>query len=297
MDANFACLLENRGVIGLGGPDRHAFLQGLISNDIDLCTAARAIYAALLTPQGKFLHDLFMIEDGEEFLIDCEAARAEDLIKRLAAYKLRAKITLRDMRRQEFDVWADFSAFRGQARDPEILSTSASRMILWTPASAGEALLFMPIRDCRNFGFRAILKKENSQTPNPEPQTPFAVYDRHRLALGVADGSRDMLVEKSTLAEGNFDFLNGISWSKGCYVGQEITARMHYRGLVKKRMFPVKITGAAPAFGIPVITLGVEEIGDGVRRSAGDLGIAPCSMSKKPNWPAMRRKNRPYVRR
>ena len=71
---------------------------------------------------------------------------------------------------------------------------------------------------------------------------------RHRLALGIADGSRDMIVEKSTLSEGNFDFLNGISWTKGCYVGQELTARIRYRALVKKRLFPVRIEGTAPAF-------------------------------------------------
>jgi folate-binding protein YgfZ len=251
MGADFSCLLDNRGIIHLGGADRRAFLQGLISNDTNLCTQDRAVYAALLTPQGKFLHDLFIIENGEEFLIDCEADRAEDLLKRLAAYKLRAKVTMRDGQ-GEFEVWA----IGGQKTEDR-----------------GQKIFADP--RLPELGFRAILKKGDLQTPNPGPRT---LYDRRRLALGVADGSRDMLIEKSTLAEGNFDLLNGISWSKGCYVGQELTARVHYRGLAKKRLFPVTIDGDAPAFGAPV-TLNGEEIGD-MRSNAGGLGLALLNVEK-----------------
>jgi folate-binding protein YgfZ len=99
-----------------------------------------------------------------------------------------------------------------------------------------------------------------------------ASYDRHRLALGVPDGSRDMIVGKSTLSDGNFDFLNGVSWTKGCYVGQELTARMHHRALVKKRMFPVKISEAAPATG-SIVYLNNDEVGE-MRSSNGGVGLA-----------------------
>lgn len=252
MSPSFACLLENRGVIGLGGADRRSFLQGLISNDINLCSTERAIYAALLSPQGKFLHDLFIIEDGDVFLIDCEVARADDLIKRLTAYKLRAKITLQDERR-DFDVWG-VSGPKPESRGQKIFADPRSPEL----------------------GFRAIVKKGSS--PDHLPRADFKIYDNHRLALGAADGSRDLLIEKSTLAEGNLDLLNGISWSKGCYIGQELTARVHYRGLVKKRLFPVKIKGTAPAFGAPVM-LGGEDIGD-MRSSDGDLGLALLSVEK-----------------
>jgi len=247
---SFACHLANRGVICIGGEDRRGFLQGLISNDINLCTHDNAIYAALLTPQGKFMHDLFMIEDGEVFLVDCEQARAENLLQRLAAYKLRAKVTLTDMRK-DFDVWG-IDGQKAEHRGQKIYADPR-----------------LP-----ELGRRAIVKKGISGFTSAD----FSVYDRHRLALGVADGSRDMLIEKSTLAEGNFDFLNGISWTKGCYVGQELTARMHYRGLAKKRLFPVKIIGTAPAFG-DTVTLGSEEIGD-MRSCAGDRGLALLNVEK-----------------
>src|SRR5665213_3656111 len=89
-----ATLLESRGIVRIGGADRRAFLQGLISNDIELCQPGQPIYATFLTPQGKFLHDMFIVDTGENFLIDCESARADDFLKRLCAYKLRAKVAL-----------------------------------------------------------------------------------------------------------------------------------------------------------------------------------------------------------
>jgi folate-binding protein YgfZ len=255
MTTTFSCLLANRGVLRLSGQDRRAFLQGLVSNDVSACVPGHAVYAALLTPQGKFLHDLFIVDTGDEFLIDCEAARAEDLLKRLAAYKLRAKVTLADAQ-DEYDVWA----MRGQG------------------SGFGVQGAFVDAR-LPELGMRAILRKGDSITLNPDPRSQnFDAYDRHRLKLGVTDGSRDMIVEKSTLADGNFDFLNGISWSKGCYLGQELTARMHYRGLVKKRMFPVTIEGGAPAFGT-VITFNGEDIGD-MRSSCDNLGLALLNIEK-----------------
>jgi folate-binding protein YgfZ len=103
-------------------------------------------------------------------------------------------------------------------------------------------------------------------------EADFVAYDRHRLALGIPDGSRDMVPEKSILLECGFDELRGVDWQKGCYVGQELTARTKYRGLIKKRLFPVRIDGAVPAPGT-VVTLDGKEAGE--MRSAQDgLGLA-----------------------
>src|SRR5262249_39286517 len=159
--------------------------QGLISNDIGLCTEGRAIYAALLTPQGKFLHDLFVVESDDVFLIDCEAARAEDLLTRLKAYKLSAKVAFENAA-NAFDVWAS-----------------------WNGTVIGK--FHFPDPRLPELGSRWIVKK--NETPAGITPTAFADYDHHRLTLGVADGSRDMLIEKSTLSDGNFDLLNGISWT------------------------------------------------------------------------------------
>ncbi|MDR3448360.1 MAG: folate-binding protein [Alphaproteobacteria bacterium] len=245
MNAPFAAQLKHRHVIRIGGTDRVGFLQGLVSNDVAKVTATEAVYAALLTPQGKFLHDMLILADGDSFLIDCE--RPEDLLKRFAAYKLRARVTLENMS-DAYDVWA---IWRGDARTP--LSFNDPRL--------------------PDLGQRAFLPK--GMAPANTDIITAEDYDQHRIAFGVADGSRDLDVEKSTLAEGNFDFLYGIDWKKGCYVGQELTARMHYRGLAKKRLFPVHVEGM-PAPGTPLFFKNAES-GE-MRSHAVDRGLALLSL-------------------
>jgi folate-binding protein YgfZ len=243
IQANGLTLLPNRGVLRLEGPDREAFLQGLVTNNVAAVTQDNAVYACLLTPQGKFLHDFFLVRDGESLLIECEADRSEDLLRRLKMYKLRAKITLSDVS-ESFVACAapdkPEAAFDGLAyRDPRL---PALGYRLLPPRAPAAAVL------------------------------PFDDYDRRRIALGVPDGSRDMEVGKAILLENNIDLLNGVAWDKGCYTGQELTARTHYRGLIKKRLSPVRIAGTAPAPGAPLIENGVE-IGE-MRSANGDLGLA-----------------------
>src|SRR5438445_550675 len=100
----------------------------------------------------------------------------------------------------------------------------------------------------------------------------FPAYDRRRLELGIPDGSRDLVVEKSILLESGFDELNGVDWQKGCYIGQELTARTKYRGLIKKRLMPVKINGPAPPPGT-IVTADGREVGE-MRSSRDGLGLA-----------------------
>jgi folate-binding protein YgfZ len=103
-------------------------------------------------------------------------------------------------------------------------------------------------------------------------ESDVADYDRLRLSLGVPDGSHDLVPEKSILLESGFDELNGVDWQKGCYIGQELTARTKYRGLIKKRLFPVRIDGAPPDPGA-LVTLDGREAGE-MRSSRGDVGLA-----------------------
>jgi tRNA-modifying protein YgfZ len=241
MSLPFAALLPNRSVVRLAGADRHSFLQGLISNDIQKVTSSNAIYAALLTPQGKFLHDMFILEQGDAFLIDCESERLDDFVRRLTAYKLRSKVTIEPLS-ATWDVWAIWNA----------------------PYKIGTAFI-----DPRLDSLGSRLFIEKGKAPLETTIIESESYDEHRLAQGVSDGSSDLDYEKSTLAEGNFDYLNGIDWKKGCYVGQELTARMHYRGLAKKRLFPVKIEGDAPDSG----TLIDGDKGE-MRTHSGKAGLA-----------------------
>lgn len=243
MNETRCTLLPQRGVVALGGDDRVKFLQGLVSNDVLRAATGQAVYAALLTPQGKFLHDMFITADDTTLWLDVEAARAADLIGRLTKYKLRSAVTLDNM-------------------------TGSHGVVV--SATQPDFGLAYPDPRLPGLGWRAIAPR----TALPAPDDAAAVaYDRLRLSLGVADGSRDMVVGDSLLLEGNFDRLSGVDFTKGCYMGQELTARTHYRTLIKKRLLPVTASaGVCPPSGT-LLYAGGKEIG--VMRSAqGDIGIA-----------------------
>ena len=256
--------LESRGILSVGGEDRTTFLQGLISNDIDRVAVDRAIWAALLTPQGKYLHDFFVAGIDETLYLDCESDRLMDLGKRLHRYKLRAQVELRIG-----EGMAVYALFGGGALDALNLSADAGAArslrdgIVYTdprlPAVGARALL--PACDAENLletlGFHAA--DTNS-------------YETLRLEHGLSDGSRDLIVEKSTLLESNFDELHGVDWDKGCYMGQELTARTKYRGLVRKRLMPVRIDGPVPELGTPLMA-GDKEIGE-MRSGQNSRGLA-----------------------
>ena len=235
-------LLPDRAVLEISGEDRVAFLQGLISNDVTKARADQALWAALLTPQGKWLADFFVISSGDVLLLDVEAAQLPMLIQRLSRFRLRAKVALRDASAD----WRVHAAW-GEGARPEGLAACDTRL----PEAGWRVLASAPIPVSAN----------------------AADYDAHRLALGLPDGSKDMEAEKSVLLEGGFDELNGISWTKGCYMGQELTARTRYRGLLKRRLVPVAIEGRAPERGTPILTLEGAEAGE-MRSSQGTQGLA-----------------------
>jgi folate-binding protein YgfZ len=257
-------VLDDRGILAVSGPDRGAFLQGLVSNDVEKIAADRAVYAALLTAQGKYLHDFIMVAAGEAIWLDAEAARLADLKRRLSIYRLRAKVTLDEL--PERAVAAVFGDEVCRILDlPE--QPGAAR-----PFAGGVALVDPRLAA---LGARVILPREEIRETLAAAglaETDFAAYDRHRLALGIPDGSRDLIVEKSILLESGFDELNGVDWQKGCYIGQELTARTKYRGLIKKRLFPVRIDGPAPAPGT-VLSLDGKEAGE-MRSSRDGFGLA-----------------------
>ncbi len=232
-------LLPDRAVIEVSGKDRVSFLQGLVSNDVAEAAPGRAVWAALLTPQGKWLADFFILADGARLLLDCEAGQATTLAQRLTRFRLRAEVAIQPVPLQVYAGWGGAAPETGiAAPDPR------------TPDA----------------GWRVL-----SDVPLPANATAED-WDRHRLALGLPDGSRDLEAEKTTLLEAGFDELHGVSWTKGCYMGQELTARTKYRGLLKRRLVPVRFDGAPPPPGAPVLRAGVEV---GAMRSAvTGLGLA-----------------------
>ena len=260
-----------RGVVAVEGEDRQAFLQGLISNDTRRVSTTQAIYSAFLTPQGKFLHDFFLVDamgpEGPRYLLSPEAERRADLMKRLSMYRLRSKVRIVDLAE---DWGMVFFHGEGALARLELPATAGAAKpfgagVVFTdprlPALGAIAFMARGEIDglCGVFGFKPA---------------PIAQYDALRMRLGVPSGSRELIPEKAILLENGFDELHAVDWDKGCYMGQELTARTRYRGLVRKRLLPVEITGPALEAGTPLM-LGKTEAGE-LRGLAADgkLGLA-----------------------
>jgi folate-binding protein YgfZ len=255
-----AVFLDERGVLVLGGSQRRPFLQGLISNDVEQVGPGHAIYAALLTPQGKFLFDFFIAEHRDALLLETDRDRLPDLLKRLAMYRLRSDVTLTDAS-ADWRVAALLDPPAGLDRAPGAAAAWAGGVAFTDPRSA-------------RLGARALLPRETAEAAlaaQGYAPAPFERYEARRVAVGAADARRDLEPDRTLLLEANFDAFNGVSFGKGCYVGQELTARTRYRGNVRRRLYPVSITGAAEPG--TEVRLGDRPAGE-LRSVVGDRGIA-----------------------
>jgi folate-binding protein YgfZ len=225
-----AAMLEDCGVVSVSGADATSFLQGLLTNDVEQLDPGEARYAALLTPQGKILFDMIVVRapggDEPSYLIDCAAAQAADLAKRLGFYKLRAKVVVADVSADRAVV-----AFWGDDR----------------PAVDG--LLYADPRDSR-LGWRAILPRPAAAAVG---LAHVNEYEGLRITVGAPKGGLDFAYADAFPHDANFDLLHGVDFEKGCYVGQEVVSRMRHRGTARKRVTRVKLAGPAPAPGTPVM--------------------------------------------
>jgi folate-binding protein YgfZ len=242
-----AAMLEDRGVVSVSGEDATGFLQGLLTNDVERLGPGEARYGALLTPQGKILFDMIAVRaPGEEpsYLIDCAAAQAADLAKRLGFYKLRAKVTIVDQ-----SAGRAVAAFWGEM-----------------PQCIDDGLLFADPRDPR-LGWRAILPRPVAAAVGSEHVDE---YEGLRIAVGAPKGGLDFAYADAFPHDANLDLLHGVDFDKGCYVGQEVVSRMKHRGTARKRVARVKLAGPAPAPGTPVLDreLAVGALGSSSGREA-----------------------------
>lgn len=250
--ANYMTPLPGRGVLEIKGADKSTFLQGIMTNDIYSLSPENALYTALLTPQGRYLYDFFIVEIGDSYYLDGEASRLEDVIKKLSLYKLRADVTF--ILRSDLPVYA----YWGEG--------VSSLLNLDNKHGASHNTFYMDPRlaalGARSFGKAEV---EGFQLKSPED------YDQHRLSLGIPEGGRDLIPDKSIPLESGLDELHAISWTKGCFMGQELTARTKYQGLVRKRLIPVVFEGKPPPFGTGVFLEG-DPVGE-VRTTSGSQGL------------------------
>jgi hypothetical protein len=254
MTAKRYLALADRALIRIAGEDARGFLQDIISNDVEKLAPDCAIHAALLTAQGKYLHDFFAFEHAAAIHLDCESERRDDLMRRLKRYRLRAKIDIANE-----DALQPFALTGEGAR--EMAGPFAGGIVYADPRLA-------------ELGARAALPEGGAAALEAAGLTPAARndYELLRISRGVPDGSRDLVVDKALLLENGFEELGGVDFEKGCYVGQEVTARMKHRGLVRKRLLPVEIDGPVPAPGTAV-RRGEVTVGE-MRTSIDGRGLA-----------------------
>ncbi|WP_029623430.1 YgfZ/GcvT domain-containing protein [Sphingomonas elodea] len=222
--------LDDRALLRLSGDDVRGFLQGLLPQDLATVTVEAPRWAGLLTPQGKALFDFLLWAEGDAILIDCEASAREALARRLTMYRLRRAITIEPL---EAGVHWSRDARSGAVPDPRLPALGYRWLGTAAGGSAAEA------------------------------------WRSHRLGLGVTEGVEELGSDKTLWLECNAEELHGVSFTKGCYVGQENTARMHYRAKVNRRLVvaplgePGDRTRACyPALGKMVELRRVEALGD-----------------------------------
>lgn len=250
-----ATILGDRGVVSVTGPDAGKLLGGLITNELSRLDTAPAIYAALLAPQGKMLFDFFVLKTAEGFLLETLKARAGEFVKRLTMYKLRAAAEIRDVS-EDYAVGAVWCG------------TVA-------PGEAGDAVIYADPR-LDSLGQRAIVQAGTTADALAHSLGGRAAsedaYHVHRIGLGVPEGGRDFVFGDTFPHEALLDQLDGVSFTKGCFVGQEVVSRMEHRTTVRKRIVMVRADADLPGEPLPVLAGGAD---------IGRLGsvAGPCGLA------------------
>lgn len=206
-------ILNDRSIIEIKGQDRKKFLQGLITNDVEKANKNNLIYSAMLSPQGKFLYDFFIFEIGEIVFLDCFALRREEIIKKLNFYKLRLQVEI---------------AKNDELKIAQILSQENS-----LPKNEGYVL-----NDPRHINLGKRIYSKILINNSTQDRTN---YDLARITNKIAESELDLTYDKSFILEFGFDNLSAVDYKKGCYVGQELTARTHYRGEIRKKLCHITI--------------------------------------------------------
>ncbi|KAJ7322094.1 hypothetical protein JRQ81_018381 [Phrynocephalus forsythii] len=279
-EATLGCFPLNRALLRLQGPDAETFLQGLLTNDVARLTEAvggassappRALYAHALNVQGRCLYDVILYrihespQDEPHILLECDAAALDSLQKHLKLYKIRRKVNITPC--LDLSLWAVI---------PKELSKDVAYKLR---EHTSKAVLVTPDPRVDVMGWRLITSKDADPVHIVPGSQIGSIkdYHRHRYKQGIPEGIKDLPSGVALPLESNLAYLNGISFTKGCYIGQELTARTHHMGVVRKRLLPIRLSGPVPPEGIPEGAEVQSESGKsaGKYRAGGDeLGIA-----------------------
>ena len=231
---NSVYILEDRAIIYINGLDAKDFLQNLVSNDINKVTDNSSCFASLLTPQGKFLYEFIVLKHKSGYFIDCEKSQSEEIFKQLSLYKIRSKVEILNLS-NEFVV-ASFGY-------EKYLSIEGSKDILGFTFKYREDPIILDPRN-KNLGGRLIINLEKLYLSLKKLDLKDDKIENYYIKshkLGIVPKNLNQLQNKLFGIECNFEELNGIDFKKGCYVGQENTARIKLKNKLTKRLLPIKI--------------------------------------------------------
>ncbi len=251
-----ASLLTDRGVLKVAGPDAETFLQKLITNSVQKFEPGESRFSGLLTPQGKLLFDFFVIPRpggaAEGFFFDCVKAQSAELAKRINFHKMRAKVVIED------------------------LSGSLGVAAFWgnEPPAIAEATVY---RDCRVDGMGSRVIAPLATLEKAVAADPGA-YEALCIEKAVPKGGVDFEYGDTFVHDVNLDQMHGVDFKKGCYVGQEVVARVHFRKSARKRIVRIHFDGPTPATGTALMA-GDSNIGQ-VGSIAGSEGLAQLRLDR-----------------
>ncbi|XP_035283980.1 putative transferase CAF17 homolog, mitochondrial [Anguilla anguilla] len=270
----FVCYsLLHRTLIKVQGHDTGSFLQGLITNDVDLLTKGMqtAIYTHILNVQGRTLYDVIMyrLKDKQEgetrLLLECDSSVQDSIQRHLKMYKIRRKVTISPC--ADLSLWAVLPRDReGVGGDAQPELTAPEKALVWGADPRAKAMGWRLVMDKQVSPLELIADVQQGDTEH---------YHRHRYKIGLPEGVKDLPPGVALPLESNLVYMQGISFSKGCYIGQELTARTHHTGVVRKRLMPVRLSPPArvPAEGADLFTESGKPAGKH-RADVGELGLS-----------------------
>ncbi|WP_299480183.1 folate-binding protein [uncultured Roseibium sp.] len=251
--------LSDRSLIRVAGEEAHHFLQNLVTADIEDTDAKGASSAALLTPQGKILFDFLIYKVPGGYLLDAPASIAGDLLKRLTFYRLRSKVEL------------------------DLLGDDTCVYAIWNGAvSPDGALLHVTDPRLPDLGGRVVGPAGLFDAQTDSEAVSVEGYDAHRIASGVPEGLKDYEYSDIFPHDADLDQLGGVSFTKGCYVGQEVVSRVQHRGTARKRFVLVEGADALPVKGTPVLAgdKAIGELGSAIAAGGRNIGLALLRLDK-----------------
>jgi folate-binding protein YgfZ len=232
MEKNQIIILEDRGLIAIEGPDTKDFLQNIISNDVNKVSESSSVFSGIFTPQGKYLYEFFIIKNSEGFFLDCDNTFKEELIKHLSKYKLRSKVEIKDLSSSYVIGVTSEEKFKEIKNEVG----SKEKTILYR-----ESPFFLDTRSAK-LGARILSSLEKLHLTIKKLNLKIidkSNYLKTAHAEGIPVQGIKNLQDNLFSLESNFEELNAIDFKKGCYVGQENTARMKLKNKVRRKLIPI----------------------------------------------------------